>query len=88
MNIRECADTMGILSLPDEDAVWRYEKAVERFERDGAVGAYMEALLALGIDADRIRWHVSKTDVKATTHGFRSTFRDWAGDMTNFPREL
>jgi integrase len=28
------------------------------------------------------------TDVKATTHGFRSTFRDWAGDMTNFPREL
>jgi integrase len=28
------------------------------------------------------------TDVEATTHGFRSTFRDWAGDMTNFPREL
>ena len=28
------------------------------------------------------------TDVKATTHGFRSTFRDWAGDMTNFPREV
>lgn len=28
------------------------------------------------------------TDAKATTHGFRSTFRDWAGDMTNFPREL
>lgn len=23
-----------------------------------------------------------------TTHGFRSTFRDWAGDTTNFPREL
>jgi integrase len=28
------------------------------------------------------------TDAKATTHGFRSTFRDWAGAMTNFPREL
>jgi integrase len=28
------------------------------------------------------------TEVEATTHGFRSTFRDWAGDMTNFPREL
>jgi hypothetical protein len=25
-------------------------------------------------------------DVKATTHGFRSTFRDWAGDMTSFPQ--
>jgi integrase len=23
-----------------------------------------------------------------TTHGFRSTFRDWAGDCTSFPREL
>ncbi|MDD5387891.1 MAG: tyrosine-type recombinase/integrase [Gallionellaceae bacterium] len=23
-----------------------------------------------------------------TAHGFRSTFRDWAGDETNFPREL
>jgi integrase len=24
----------------------------------------------------------------ATTHGFRSTLRDWAGDCTEFPREL
>ncbi|MEP0940236.1 MAG: integrase arm-type DNA-binding domain-containing protein [Rhizobiaceae bacterium] len=24
----------------------------------------------------------------ATPHGFRSTFRDWAGDKTNFPREI
>jgi integrase len=23
-----------------------------------------------------------------TTHGFRSTFRDWVGDRTNFPREV
>jgi len=23
-----------------------------------------------------------------TTHGFRSTFRDWAGDKTKFPREI
>ena len=22
------------------------------------------------------------------THGFRSTFRDWAGDMTNFSRDV
>ena len=25
---------------------------------------------------------------RITTHGFRSTFRDWAGDMTAFPREV
>lgn len=23
-----------------------------------------------------------------TVHGFRSTFRDWAGDKTKFPRDL
>jgi integrase len=24
----------------------------------------------------------------ATTHGFRSTFRDWVAEVTNYPREL
>ena len=24
----------------------------------------------------------------AVPHGFRSTFRDWAGEKTNYPREL
>ena len=24
----------------------------------------------------------------ATVHGFRSSFRDWAGNSTNFPREV
>jgi integrase len=28
------------------------------------------------------------TALPATTHGMRSTFRDWAGDATNHPREL
>jgi hypothetical protein len=26
--------------------------------------------------------------VSATTHGFRSSFRDFAGDKTSFPREV
>lgn len=26
--------------------------------------------------------------VDATTHGFRSSFRDWCGDATSFPREI
>lgn len=29
---------------------------------------------------------ISRTDI--TSHGFRSTFRDWAGEQTNFPREI
>jgi hypothetical protein len=26
--------------------------------------------------------------VDTTVHGFRSSFRDWAGNETNFPREV
>jgi len=26
-------------------------------------------------------------NIKATSHGFRSSFRDWAAEMTSFPRE-
>lgn len=29
-----------------------------------------------------------KMKIKTTTHGFRSTFRDWAAEKTNFPREV
>lgn len=29
-----------------------------------------------------------RLDVDATAHGFRSSFRDWAGDRTAFPREI
>jgi integrase len=35
--------------------------------------------------ANCIRRH---TATPATTHGFRSTFRDWCGDCTDFPREV
>ena len=26
--------------------------------------------------------------IDATVHGFRSAFRDWAGERTHFPREI
>lgn len=29
-----------------------------------------------------------RMEVDAVPHGFRSTFRDWAGELTEFPREL
>lgn len=31
---------------------------------------------------------VRRIGVDAVPHGFRSTFRDWAGEATNYPREL
>jgi integrase len=29
-----------------------------------------------------------RMDVPFTAHGFRSSFRDWAAECTNFPREI
>ena len=29
-----------------------------------------------------------RLEVPVTVHGFRSSFRDWAGDATAFPREV
>ena len=34
-----------------------------------------------------MRLVLHKMGVKATTHGFRSSFRDWAGDETDYARE-
>ena len=31
---------------------------------------------------------LKRMEVTATTHGFRSTFRDWGGEVTAFPREV
>ena len=31
---------------------------------------------------------LKRMGVKATVHGFRSSFRDWCGDYTNYPRDL
>jgi integrase len=33
------------------------------------------------------QWH-DKQGNRITVHGFRSTFRDWAGDKTKYPRDL
>ena len=43
----------------DENAVREYSKAVERYAADGDRARMMEALLGMGIDADRIRWHLT-----------------------------
>ena len=31
---------------------------------------------------------LKRMGVPVTVHGFRSTFRDWAGETTNYPREV
>ena len=31
---------------------------------------------------------IKRMGFDVTTHGFRSTFRDWAGETTSYPREV
>ncbi|WP_174944798.1 tyrosine-type recombinase/integrase [Burkholderia lata] len=72
--------------VPLSPAALELLKAIERIEdqdlvfpspRSGSVLSDM-ALLEL----------MRRRDLEATPHGFRSTFRDWAGEHTNYPREL
>ena len=35
-----------------------------------------------------LRWMVRELGVAAVPHGFRSSFRDWAGEETDHPREV
>ena len=35
-----------------------------------------------------MRMTARRAGIEHTVHGFRSAFRDWAGERTNFPREI
>jgi len=63
------------------------ELARKRYGSDGLIFPGMRRGRPIS-DVSLAKAIARHTDIKATTHGFRSTFRDWAGDMTNFPREV
>lgn len=74
--------------VPLSDAALKVlDIAQERFGDSGLVfpGATSGKPISDVSLANAIKRH---TNTPATTHGFRSTFRDWAGDMTNFPRDV
>ncbi|MGO9399766.1 MAG: tyrosine-type recombinase/integrase [Xanthobacteraceae bacterium] len=50
------------------------------FSRDGAKALRSDALTNL--------LHGLRPDTAAVVHGFRSSFRDWCAERTNFPREV
>jgi integrase len=53
-----------------------------------ALGARSEGRIFSASDVSLANCIARHTSTPATTHGFRSTFRDWAGDCTHFPREV
>ncbi|MEQ1619290.1 MAG: tyrosine-type recombinase/integrase [Terricaulis sp.] len=56
---------------------WVFPGASPRTDREPTLSS-MALLMTLR--------RMKRTDL--TAHGFRSTFRDWAGELTNFPREV
>lgn len=75
-----------------KDDVWTIPASRMKGERSHTVPLTKEALEQLPFrpvsDTSLTNCIKRHTALPATTHGFRSTFRDWAGDMTNFPREV
>jgi integrase len=80
------ADRPHVVPLT-EDALKVLDAARERYGSKGLIFPGMRRGRPIS-DVTLAKAIARHTDVEATTHGFRSTFRDWAGDMTNFPREL
>jgi integrase len=75
-------------TVPLSDAILTVLAAVqERYGKAGLIfpGASSGRPISDVSLAKCIRRHTEKP---ATTHGMRSTFRDWAGDCTDFPREI
>lgn len=42
----------------------------------------------VGINPDRAGWRDSRSGRPAVPHGLRSTFRDWAAERTDYPRDM
>src|SRR5258708_11926229 len=55
---------------------------------DAATGALIDRMNAANEKAGRAKWIDKKSKKEIVPHGFRSSFRTWAGDKTNFQREV
>lgn len=55
---------------------------------DMALTTLLRRMDAAECEAGRNGFKDSKRNKVATTHGFRSTFRDWAADETHYPRQV
>lgn len=72
--------------------VWRIPAARMKADRPHVVPLSAMAEECLPVprvsDVTLAKCIARHTSTPATTHGFRSTFRDWCGDCTTYPREL
>lgn len=55
---------------------------------DMTVAALVKKMHSAEVAADRSGWIDPRLGKVAVPHGFRSTFRDWAAEMTTYPNEM
>ena len=68
-------------------------RALEILDTTRALGEGASALVFTGrpgkpIEEQQLRRQLRKHQIAAVPHGFRSSFRDWAAEETNHPREV
>ena len=68
-------------------------RALEILEAAEALGERAGPLVFTGgqgkpLDDKQVRWLLRELGIAAVPHGFRSSFRDWAGEATDHPREV
>jgi integrase len=66
-------------------------RAVELFAglpRDGSDNVFLGRSAGVRSNPHGLRRLLKRMEHGVTAHGFRASFRTWAGERTNFPREL
>ena len=68
-------------------------RALEILEAARRLGAGAGPLVFTGgqgkpLDDKQLRWLLREQGIAAVPHGFRSSFRDWAAEQTDHPREV
>jgi len=94
MKVEDNGDHLVPLSAPALKLLQNLPK-IEGNDRlfPGDKGDLSDATMRAVIERDNDRydtpkWIDPKSNREVVPHGFRSTFRDWAGDMTHYPKDL
>lgn len=85
------AAALGVLKATPKMAgtslIWPGQ-GLQKAMSDMTVAALVKKMHAAEVAADRPGWIDPRLGKVAVPHGFRSTFRDWAAEMTTYPNEM
>jgi len=72
--------------VPLSDDVMKFLNALPRYEENNLLFPSPKGGTMSGMSLRNALQRIGHGDI--TVHGFRSTFRDWAGETTSYPREV